>query len=55
MVVELGKSSAFIKAAVLCHPSLVTVDDFKGMDFRVKDSQATCFSQLLFCLLQFAF
>ena len=55
MVVELGKSSAFIKAAVLCHPSFVTVDDFKGMDFRVKDSQATCFSQLVFCMLHFAF
>uniref|UniRef100_A0A6N2LVZ1 Dienelactone hydrolase domain-containing protein n=1 Tax=Salix viminalis TaxID=40686 RepID=A0A6N2LVZ1_SALVM len=27
VVVELGKSSAFIKAAVLCHPSFVTVDD----------------------------
>ncbi|KAG6766492.1 hypothetical protein POTOM_030578 [Populus tomentosa] len=33
VVVELGKSSAFIKAAVLCHPSFVTVDDFK--EFKV--------------------
>ncbi|KAJ6904104.1 endo-1,3(4)-beta-D-glucanase-like [Populus alba x Populus x berolinensis] len=55
VVVELGKSPAFIKAAVLCHPSLVTVDDIKGMDFRVKDSQAMCFSQLVFCMLHFAF
>ncbi|KAF9687066.1 hypothetical protein SADUNF_Sadunf02G0055100 [Salix dunnii] len=33
VVVEPGKSSAFIKVAALCHPSLVTVDDIKGMDF----------------------
>ncbi|KAJ6725391.1 DIENELACTONE HYDROLASE [Salix purpurea] len=31
VVVELGKSSAFIKAAVLCHPSFVTVDDIKEL------------------------
>ncbi|CAK7332983.1 unnamed protein product [Dovyalis caffra] len=29
VVVELGKTSAFIKAAVLCHPSFVTLDDIK--------------------------
>ncbi|XP_034930377.1 endo-1,3;1,4-beta-D-glucanase [Populus alba] len=33
VVVELGKSPTFIKAAVLCHPSLVTVDDIK--EFKV--------------------
>ena len=31
VVVELAKVE-FIQAAVLCHPSFVTLDDIKGMD-----------------------
>ena len=31
VVVELGKSFAFIKVAALCHPSFVTIDDINKL------------------------
>lgn len=40
-VVELGKHDDFLHAAVLCHPSFVTVDDCKG-NISVLDIQETC-------------
>lgn len=40
-VVELAKHDDFLHAAVLCHPSFVTVDDCKG-NISVLDIQETC-------------
>lgn len=40
-VVELAKYDNFLHAAVLCHPSFVTVDDCKGM-ISALDIQETC-------------